>query len=147
MGLHYRHLRPGAHILGHFSDTLDKMAQSIVGLEDGYFMALREVIHETEKALWDISHIDSTYISCVIMVMAGWQEVVQAAASHMESADTTIYLVHHKDMWRVTKEYIMEVIKAREQCNADHAKEGESQKQAIKVGDPKDLVVHLLEAT
>ena len=71
-------------------------------------MALREVIHETEKALWDISCIDSTYVSHVIMVMTGWQEMVQAA-------DTTIYLARHKDMWRVTKEYIVEVIKAHKQ--------------------------------
>ena len=112
-------------ILGHFSDALDEMTQSIVGLEDGYFMALREVIHEMEKALWDISCIDSTYVSCVIMVMAGWQEAVQAVTSHMESSDTTFFLVCRKDMWKATKEYIAEVIKACEQCNADHTKERE----------------------
>ena len=33
-------------ILSYFSDALDEMDQSIVGLEDGYFLALREVIHE-----------------------------------------------------------------------------------------------------
>ena len=38
-------------ILGHFSDALDEMAQCIMELEDGYFMALWEVIRETEKAL------------------------------------------------------------------------------------------------
>ena len=134
-------------ILGHFSDTLDEMAQSIAGLEDGYFMALREVIHETEKALRDISCIDSTYASCVIMVMAGWQEAVQATTSHMESADTTIYLAHREDMWKVMKEYVAEVIKARKQCDTDHTKEGELQKRAIKAGDPKDPVIRLLEAT
>ena len=133
-------------ILSHFSDTLDEMAQSIAGLEEGYFMALREVIHETEKALWDVSHIDSTYISCIITVMAGWQEAVQAATSHMESADTTIYLAHHEDAWRATKEYVAEVIKACEQHDADHTKEGELQKEAIKTGDSKDPVVRLLEA-
>ena len=42
-------------ILGHFSDALDEMAQCIVDLEDGYFMAPREIIGETEKALQDIS--------------------------------------------------------------------------------------------
>ena len=126
---------------------LMKWPQSIMGLEDGYFIALREVIHETEKALRDISRIDSTYVSHVIMVMAGWQEVVQAATSHMESANTKIYLARRKDMWRATKEYVVEVIKAHKQCDADYTKEGESRKQAIKAGDPKDLVVCLLEAT
>ena len=81
-------------ILGHFSDVLDEMAQSIVGLEDGYFLALREVIHKMEKSLQDVPHINATYISCIITVMTGWQEAVQAATSHMESADTTIYLAH-----------------------------------------------------
>ena len=57
-------------ILGHFSDALDEMVQSIMGLEDSYFLTLREVIHETEKALRDISRIDSTYVSHIITVMA-----------------------------------------------------------------------------
>ena len=39
-----------AAVLGHFSDTLTEMATSIVGLKDGYFRALHEVIVETEKA-------------------------------------------------------------------------------------------------
>ena len=43
-----------AAVLGHFSDALQEMADSIVGLEDGYFKALHEVIIETEKALRDI---------------------------------------------------------------------------------------------
>ena len=77
--------------------------------------------------------------------MAGWQEVVQATASHMESANTTIYLAHCEDAWRATKKYVEEVIKAREQCDTDQAKEGELREQAIKTGDPKDPVVHLLE--
>ena len=134
-------------ILSHFSNTLDMMAQSIADLEDGYFMALREVIHETEKALWDVSQIDSTYISRTITVMAGWQEAIQAIESHMESTDTTIYLAHRKDVRRVMREYVDEVIKAREQCNATNAKEGELWKQAIKTGDPEDLIIRLLEAT
>ena len=68
------------------------MAASIVGLEGGYFKALHKVIIETEKALCDMSHIDAHYISCVVTVMTSWQEVVQAAASHMEGVDTTTYL-------------------------------------------------------
>ena len=36
-----------AAILGHFSDTLRKMANSIVGLEDRYFKALCKVIEAT----------------------------------------------------------------------------------------------------
>ena len=87
-------------ILSHFSDTLDEMAQSITDLEDGYFLALCEVIHETEKTLCDISHIDSYYVSWVVTVMASWQEVVQATASHMENADTTINFVCHEDAQR-----------------------------------------------
>ena len=79
-------------ILGHFSDALNEMAKSILDLEDGYFQALHEVIVETEKALRDISCIDGHYVSHVVMVMASWQEAVQAAVSHMENADLTIYL-------------------------------------------------------
>ena len=83
-----------ATVLGHYSDALQEMAASIVGLEDGYFQALREVIIETEKALRDVSRIDAHYVSHVVTVMTAWQEVVQAAASHMESVDTTTYLAH-----------------------------------------------------
>ena len=36
-----------AMVLHHFSDALSEMAASIVGLEDGYFKALHEVIIET----------------------------------------------------------------------------------------------------
>ena len=39
------------------------------------------------------------------------------------------------------------VIKAREEHDAAHAKETEARKEVIKTGDPKDLAVHLLEAT
>ena len=91
-------------ILGHFSDTLSEMAESIMDLQDGYFRALHEVIVETEKTLWDISRIDSHYISHVVTVMASWQEAVQATASHMENTDLTIYLASWEDARRVTKE-------------------------------------------
>ena len=110
-------------ILGHFSNALNEMAQCIVELEDGYFMALREVICETKRALQDISHIDSTYVSHVITVMASWQEAVQTTATHMETSDTTIYLAHREDARRATWEYVAEVIKARKQCNATQAEE------------------------
>ena len=39
------------------------------------------------------------------------------------------------------------VIKACEECDAAHANEAEARKQAIKSGDPKDPVIHLLDAT
>ena len=57
-------------MLGHFSDALSEMAASLLDLEDGYFKALREVIFETERALWDISCIDAHYVSQVVTVMA-----------------------------------------------------------------------------
>ena len=136
-----------AKILGHFSDAPDEMAQSIADLEDGYFLALWEVIRETEKALWDISHIDLHYISQVVMVMSSWQEAVQAAASHMETTDTAIYFACHEDVQRATKEYVKEVIKAHDERDATHAQEQEIQKRAIQTGDPEDPVVCLLEAT
>ena len=87
------------------------MADSLMDLEDGYFKALREVIVEMERALWDISCIDAHYISQVVMVMASWQEAVQTAATHMENADLTIYLAHWEDVWRVMREYVAMVIK------------------------------------
>ena len=43
-----------AAVLSHFSDALSEMAASIMGLENGYFKALYEVIIETEKALHDM---------------------------------------------------------------------------------------------
>ena len=70
-----------ATVLTHFSDALLEMAPSIVGLEEGYFKALYEVIIKTEKALHDVSHIDAHYVSRIVTVMTSWQEVVQAAAS------------------------------------------------------------------
>ena len=79
------------------ASTLRKMATSIVDLEDGYFRALHEVIVETKRALWDVSHIDTHYVSQVVTVMSSWQEVVQTAASHMEGVDTTIYITRHED--------------------------------------------------
>ena len=87
-----------------------------MNLEDGYFKELHEVIKETQKALHGVSLIDALYVSRVVTVITAWQEAVQAAASHMENADTTIYLAHREDARRVTKEYIAAVIKAREEC-------------------------------
>ena len=52
-----------AAVLGHFSDALREIANSIMGLEEGYFKALCEVINETERALRDVSHIDAHYVS------------------------------------------------------------------------------------
>ena len=134
-------------MLGHFSDALSEMAASLLDLEDGYFKALREVIFETERALWDISCIDAHYVSQVVTVMASWQEAVQTAATHMENVDLTIYLLHREDAWRAMREYKATVIMAREERDAAHAKETEARKQAIKSSDPEDPVIHLLEAT
>ena len=134
-------------MLGHFSDTLSEMAESLMDLEDGYFKALWEVIIETERALWDVSRIDAHYVSQVVTVMASWKEVVQTTATHMENADLTIYLTHREDAWRVMREYVATVIKAHEDRDAAHADEAEVQKQAIKSGDPEDPVVCLLDAT
>ena len=133
-------------MLGHFSDALSEMAESLMDLEDGYFKALREVIIEMERALWDVSHIDAHYVSQVVTMMASWQEAVQTAATHMENADLTIYLTHREDAQRAMREYVATVIKAREDHEATHADEAEAWKQVIKSGDPKDLVVRLLEA-
>ena len=87
-----------AKILGHYCDALDEMVQSLMDLEDGYLKALREVIHHTERALCDILHIDSHYISHIITVMASWQEAVQATASHMETTDSALYFMHWEDL-------------------------------------------------
>ena len=43
-----------AAVLGHFSDVLQEMTTSIVGLENGYIKALHKVIIETEKTLCDV---------------------------------------------------------------------------------------------
>ena len=134
-------------MLGHFSNALSEMAESLMDLEDGYFKALREVIIETERALWDVSRIDAHYVSQVVTVMASWQETVQTAVTHMENADLTIYLTHREDARKTMREYVAAVIKACEDHDATHANEAEARKQAIKSGNPKDLVIHLLDAT
>ena len=123
------------------------MAESLMDLEDGYFKALHEVIIETERALWDVSNIDAHYVSQVVTVMASWQEAVQAAVTHMENANLTIYLACWEDARRAIREYVAAVIKAHEEHDSTHTKESEARKQAIKSGDPKDPVVCLLEAT
>ena len=84
-------------MLSHFSDALSEMAESLMDLKDGYFKALLEVIIEMERAQWDVSHIDAHYVSQVVTVMASWQELVQATATHMENANLTIYLAHQED--------------------------------------------------
>ena len=89
------------------------MANRIMGLEDGYFKALCEVIDETERALRDMSRIDVHYISWVVTVMSSWQEAIQMAASHMEGIDLTTY------------EYVKAVVQAHEECDAAHAVEHE----------------------
>ena len=134
-------------MLSHFSDALSEMAESLMDLEDGYFKALREVIIEMERALWDVSRIDAHYVSQVVTVMASWQEAVQTTATHMENADLTIYLTHREDVWRVTREYVATVIKACEEHDAAHTDEAEARKQAIKSGNPEDPVICLLDAT
>ena len=136
-----------AAMLGHFNDALSEMAESLMDLEDGYFKALWEVIIEMERALRDISCIDTHYVSQVVTVMASWQEAVQTPATQMENADLTIYLARQEDTRRATREYIAAVIKAREECDATHANEAEAWKQAIKSGDPEDPFVRLLDAT
>ena len=55
--------------------------------------------------------------------MHSWQEAVQTAASHMEGIDTTIYLAHREDVWKVTKEYIAAVIQAHQERDATHEEE------------------------
>ena len=134
-------------MLGHFSDALSEMAESLMDLEDGYFKVIWKVIIEIERALRNVSHIDAHYVSQVVTVMASWPEAVQTTATHMENANLTIYLTHREDARRVMREYVATVIKACEERDATHANEGEVQKQAIKSGDPKDPVIHLLDTT
>ena len=136
-----------AVVLSHFSDALSEMAASITDLESGYFKALHEVIIETEKALRDVLRINAHYISHVVTVMTSWQEVVQAAASHMEGIDTTTYLARREDMRRATHEYVKEVIQAREECDAAHKEEQKKHIEVIKTDDFEDPVVHLLHIT
>ena len=134
-------------MLGHFSSALSEMAKSLMDLEDGYFKALWEVIVKTERALWDVSHIDAHYVSQVVTVMASWQEAVQTDVTHMENADLTIYLACREDAWRATREYVAAVIKAHEDRDAAHTDEAEAWKQGIKSSDPEDPVICLLDAT
>ena len=47
----------------------------------------------------------------------------------------------------MTREYVAAVVKAREECDAAHAVEGEAQRQALKDDDHGDPVVHLLHVT
>ena len=124
--------------MGHFSDALREMAASIVDLEDGYFRALQEVTLETERALRDVSRIDAHYVSQVVTVMSSWQEVVQTTASHMEGIDTTSYLARREDARKATREYVVAVVKAREERNAAHAVEEEAWRQALKDDDHRD---------
>ena len=123
------------------------MAASIVGLKDGYFRSLHKVIVETERALWDVSRIDAHYVSQVVTVMSSWQEVVETAASHMEGIDTTIYLARCEDARKATREYVVAVVKAREEHDAAHAVEQEARRQALKDDDYGDPVVGLLHVT
>ena len=134
-------------MLGHFNNALSEMVESLMDLEDGYFKAFWEVIIETERALWDVSHIDAHYVSQVVTVMASWQKAVQTAVTHMENADLTIYLARREDMRRAMREYMAAVIKAHEEHDAAHADEAEVWKQAIKSSDPEDPVILLLDAT
>ena len=136
-----------AMVLSHFSDTLSEMAAGITDLENSYFKALHEVIIETEKALCDMSRIDTHYISRMVMVMTSWQEAVQAATSHMEGVDTTTYLARQGDVWWATHEYVKEVVQAREECDATHRKEQKKWVEAIKADDFEDPVVCLLHVT
>ena len=136
-----------AAILCHFSDTLSEMAASIVGLEEGYFKALHEVIIETEKALCDMLCINAHYVSRIVMVMTSWQEVVQAAASHMEGVDTTTYLACREDVRRVTQEYMREVIQAQEECNTTHQEQKKNRIAAVKADNFEDPVIRLLHVT
>ena len=95
----------------------------------------------------DVSCIDTHYISCMVMVMTSWQEVVQAAASHMEDVDTTTYLAHREDARRVTHKYVKEVIQACEERDATHKEEQKKCIEAIKTDDFEDPVVRLLHIT
>ena len=104
-------------------------------------------IIETEKALCDVLHINTHYVSCMVTVMTSWQEAVQAAASHMEGIDTTTYLAHREDARRATHEYIKEVMQAREERDAAHKEEQKKRIEAIKADNFEDPVVHLLHVT
>ena len=79
--------------------------------------------------------------------MTSCKELVQAATSHMEGIDTTTYLTHREDAWRVTHEYVKEVIQAHEERDATHKEEQKKWIEAIKADDFEDPVVHLLHIT
>ena len=136
-----------AATLGHFSDTLHEMAASIMHLVDGYFIALHEVIIETEKALHDLSRIDAHYISHMVTVMTSWQEAVQTTASHVEGVNTTTYLAHQEDAQKAMKEYVAAVVQAHQEHDAAHKEEQKRWKEAIKANDFEDPVVCLLHVT
>ena len=136
-----------ATVLSHFSNTLSEMAASIVGLENGYFKALHEVIIETEKALCDVLCINAHYVSHMVTVMTSWQEAVQATTSHMEGVDTKNYLARREDAQRVTHEYVKEVIRACEEHDAAHQEEPKKRIEAIKADNFGDPVVRLLYVT
>ena len=123
------------------------MAASIMDLDNGYFKALHEVIIETEKALRDVSCINAHYVSHVVMVMTYWQEAVQAAASHMEGIGTTTYLTRQEGVWRVTHEYVKEVVRAHEERDTTHQEEQKKRIEAIKADNFEDPVVWLLHIT
>ena len=136
-----------AMVLSHFSDALSEMVASITDLEDGYFKALHEVIIKTEKALRDMSCINTHYVSRMVTVMTSWQEAVQAATSHVEGVDTTTYLVRREDVQRATHEYVQEVVQACEEHDATHREEQKKWVEAIKADDFEDPVVRLLHVT
>ena len=79
--------------------------------------------------------------------MASWQEAVQAAASHMETTDSTLYFAHLEDVHQATKEYVAAVIQAQEECDAARAQEEEARKEVIKTGNDEDPVFRLLKVT
>ena len=94
-----------------------------------------------------MSRINAHYVSQVVTVMSSWQEVVQTAASHMEGVDTTNNLARRKDARKATREYVVAVVKAREEHDAAHAVEEESRRQALKDDDHRDPIVCLLHVT
>ena len=65
----------------------------------------------------------------------------------MEGIDTTIYLVHRKDTWKATQEYVAAVVKATEERDTAHAVEQGARRQALKDDNHGDPVVRLLGIT
>ena len=123
------------------------MAASIVDLKTDTSKPFTKSSWRPSGALWDVSRIDTHYVSQVITVMSSWQEVVQTAASHMEGVDTTIYLVRREDARKATQEYVAAVVKAREERDTAHEVEQGAQRQALKDNDYRDPVVRLLDVT